>query len=200
MQNDDIYDLLKTRLKTIMHGDETIMGMFEQNGKILHVHKKQLLVMSGTVDDHLYFIAHGAFLMSIVTEDGTVRTANFFLDHYNNFMLCQDSSYLHMPTIYQVTAVEDSIVIQFSRKFINTLLDSHPLFARYILDELQRTTAISTQIRDARLSLSSAQFLQFLFEHYPVIFQRFPAQSIAEYMGITPVWLSNLKRRAIFLN
>jgi CRP-like cAMP-binding protein len=200
MQNEDIYDLLKKRLKTIIHGDEAIMALFEQNGKIMHIHKKQLLIMSGTMDDNVYFIALGAFLMSIVTEDGTARTTSFFLDQYNDFIRCPDSAYLHIPTIYQVSAVEDSIVVRFSRKFIDTLLESHPQFVKYNLTETQRSLAISTQIRDARLALTSAQFLQFLFENYPLIFRRFPAQSIAEYMGITPVWLSNLKRRAVFLN
>jgi len=200
MQSEDIYDLLRTRLRAIIQEDEAVMALFEQNGKIMHVHKKQLLIMSGTMDDNVYFIAKGAFLMSIVTDDGSAKTTTFFLDHYNDFIRCPDSAYLHIPTIYQVTAVEDSVIIRFSGKFITTLLDDHPQLARYILVEQQRTLAISTQIRDARLALTSARFLQFLFDHYPLIFQRFPAQSIAEYMGITPVWLSNLKRRALFLN
>jgi len=200
MQNEDIYDLLKSRLKTIIPGDEAVMDLFEQNGQIMHIHKKAFLVRTGTIDDNVYFIAQGAFLMSMVTEDGTAKTTSLFVYHYNDCIRCQDSAYLHVPTCYQVRAVEDSLVMRFSGKFINTLLEDQPQLAKYILVQIQRTSAISTQIRDARQALPSAQFLQFLYERYPLIFQRFPAQSIAEYMGITPVWLSNLKRKAIFLN
>jgi CRP-like cAMP-binding protein len=195
MLNQEIFDLLQVRLKTAVNADEALINLFEQNGKIIHVHKKQLLVISGTMDDNSYFIAKGAFLMSVVTDKGIAKTTSFYLDHYNDFISCSDTVYLHTPTIYQVMAVEDSVVIRFSRKFINHLLESDHKFLTYFLNERQILSAIVNKIRDARLALSSVEFLDFLYDQYPMIFQRFPSQNIAEFMGITPVWLSNLKRR-----
>jgi CRP-like cAMP-binding protein len=195
MQNQEIFDLLKVRLQTAVDADEALINLFEQNGKIIHVRKKQLLVIPGTMDDNAYFIAKGAFLMSVVTEEGISKTTSFYLDHYNDFISCSDTVYLHTPTIYQVRAIEDSVVIRFSRKFLNHLLAADHRFLAYFLNERQMLSAIVSKIRDARLALSSAEFLDFLYDQYPMIFQRFPSQNIAEFMGITPVWLSNLKRR-----
>jgi CRP-like cAMP-binding protein len=195
MQNHEAFELLTARLKSFAAVNDEMAALFEEHGKVIHVPKKNLLVAAGAVDDSAYFIARGAFMMSVVTDEGVTRATTFFLDHYNDFMRCPDSSYLHLPTIYQLMAVEDSVVIKYNNRFMSDLLDNNHDLLRYWYYELQRANAASNKIRDARLALPAAKFLQMLYNDYPLLFQRFPSQHIAEFIGITPVWLSNLKKR-----
>ena len=197
MQDHEVYSLLKGRLEQHITLDDGLMESFENNGKIIRIPKKKLLIIPGTRDDSVYFIAKGAFLMAIVTESGESKTTSFFLDHYHDFIMCPDTVYFNTPTIYEVKAVEDAVVIKFTGEFINHLLDSNHALLKYSLQELRRDVAINSIIKDARMALSAAKFLQLLYDQYPLIFQRFPAQSIAEFMGITPVWLSKLRKKAI---
>ena len=190
-------DILRQHIISRLGNDidnlDTVLNCF----KPMHIDRNKFLVQQGEVCRYVYFIAKGAFLMSIVTESGESKTTSFFLDHYHDFIMCPDSVYFNTPTIYEVKAVEDSVVIKFTGEFINHLLDSNHALLRYSLQELRRDVAINSIIKDARLALPAAKFLQLLYDQYPLIFQRFPAQSIAEFMGITPVWLSNLRKKAI---
>jgi len=197
MQDQEVYSLLKERLEHHIILDDGLMASLEKNGKIIHIPKKKLLIIAGSTDDSVYFIAKGAFLMAFVTESGESKTTSFFLDHYNDLIVRPDSIGTDTPTMYEVKAVEDAVVIKFSRQFINHLQDTNHALLKYSFHELRRATAISSIIGDARVALPAAEFLQLLYNQYPLIFKRFPAQSIAEFMGITPVWLSNLRKKAI---
>gem|GEM_PF-2998520 len=200
MYEKEVYLQLKRRLQNYAGISDEFVVLLEQNGEILNIHKKKLLVLPGTVDKHMYFLAKGAFLMSIATKTGETRSTSFYLDHYNDFIVCGDSYYTGTPTMYQVQAVEDSVLVRLNKNFIDGLIETNFSFAKYALQELRNTTTMSDKIRDARIALSSADFLQLLYDQYPYIPERFPAHHIADFMGITAVWLSKLKRRAVLLN
>jgi len=200
MHKKAIYLQLKKRIQNYDGLSDDFIDLIEQNSEIVNIHKKKLLVVPGTLDNHMYFLAKGAFLMSIVTKTGETKTTSFCVDHYNDFVLCSDSYYMHTPTIYQVQAVEDSVLVRFNKNFIEGLIATNASFTKYALQELRNTSTMADQIRDARIALSSADFLQLLYEKYPYILERFPAHTIAGFMGISRVWLSNLKKRAVLIN
>ncbi len=198
MHKKAIYHQLKRRLQNYAQISDEFIALFEQNSEILHVHKKKLLVIPGSIDSHMYFLAKGAFVMAIATKTGEIKTTSFYLDYYNDFINCDDSYNMGMPTVYQVQAIEDSVLLRFNKNFIEGLLETNPSFVKYFLQEFRNTTTMANKIREARIALSSADFLQLLYDQYPYIVERFPAHTIAGFMGITPVWLSKLKNRAVF--
>lgn len=190
-----MFEKLKSRIEKDTPVDDSLVMTLIDNGQILNIRKGELLVTFGTLDDNVYFVANGGFLMSIITDEGIEKTTMFYLDDYSDLIICMDSYNLQIPTIYQVRAAEDSFVIKFSRKFIRKLLVDDAQFALYYIIELENMLANTSEICDARLSSSALNFLKLLYERYPLFFQHFTSQVIAEFMGITPVWLSNLKRK-----
>jgi CRP-like cAMP-binding protein len=190
-----MFEKLKSRIEKDSPVDDSLIMTLIDNGQILNIRKGELLVTFGTLDDNVYFVANGGFLMSIITDEGIEKTTMFYLDDYSDLIICMDSYNLQIPTIYQVRAAEDSVVIKFSRKFIRKLLVDDAQFALYYIIELENMLANTSEICDARLSSSALNFLKLLYERYPLFFQHFSSQVIAEFMGITPVWLSNLKRK-----
>lgn len=51
------------------------------------------------------------------------------------------------------------------------------------------------QLQNHSIGLTSQAFLEWLLEHYSFLFQRFQSKDIANFMGITPTWLSRLKQK-----
>ena len=57
--------------------------------------------------------------------------------------------------------------------------------------------SVLNQFQNHLLGLSSEELLKWLLKNYQPIFQRFRSKDIANFMGVTPIWLSNLKRKII---
>jgi hypothetical protein len=55
--------------------------------------------------------------------------------------------------------------------------------------------SIQNQLQNHLTGLSSEEFLKWLLKNYNFIPQRFSSHDIANFMGITPTWLSLLKRK-----
>jgi hypothetical protein len=56
---------------------------------------------------------------------------------------------------------------------------------------------VLTEENDLKLKIiaySSDQLYRYFLENFPIVIQRVPAKYIAELMGISPEWLSKLKR------
>ncbi|MCG8332703.1 MAG: hypothetical protein MI974_33770, partial [Chitinophagales bacterium] len=58
-----------------------------------------------------------------------------------------------------------------------------------------KTLLDKNELRALLISLSSEEMLQYLHEHYPQILQQIPSKYVANFLGITPQWLSKLKHK-----
>jgi CRP/FNR family transcriptional regulator, anaerobic regulatory protein len=106
-----------------------------------------------------------------------------------------DSFSNQVPSIYNIQALEDCVLLQIGHKDFETLLLKIPKLERYFRLILQSYTA-SIQKRIILTNAHSAEerYMEFV-KKYPGIVQKVPQYLIASYLGITPEFLSRIRTK-----
>ena len=99
------------------------------------------------------------------------------------------------PSAYFIDALEDAEVLQISKANLDRLYEQVPKFERFFRLIIQNAFIAQQKRINQNLSFSAEQrYLDFI-KTYPSLEQRIPQKQIAAYLGITPVFLSMLRRK-----
>lgn len=103
-------------------------------------------------------------------------------------------------SVMSIDALEDTTVYQLHRNDLDKLFIEIPKFERFFRIIMQNAY-IREQLRVIdNLSLSAEQRHINFLKKYPQFAQRIPLKQIASYLGITPEFLSVLRKRALKKN
>ncbi len=188
-------DTLTDLLQNANFPPETIGKIFEA-GKWIKVKNQEKLVSAHTVCDKLYFVLKGGFMCRFIDEELEVeRTINFYLQDLHPFMSCVDSFFSETKTQCELVAIAHSEVIEFQKKDLETYMFEDMDFFRFYYRLLTTAFQEENDFKMKIIAYPSEKLYGYLSTHYPVIIQRVPNKYIAEFMGISPEWLSKLKHR-----
>ncbi|MFT3934269.1 MAG: Crp/Fnr family transcriptional regulator [Chitinophagaceae bacterium] len=159
----------------------------------LPVKKKQNLFLEGKVCQHMYFVTKGCLRMFFINEKGVEQTTQFALE---NWWLADYFSFeKQTPSGFCVQAVEKSEVLAISFNNLEKLLQQFPAMEKYFRCMHQRANAAS-QVRIKNLySLSREELYLNFSSMFPEFIQRIPQYLLASYLGFTPEYLSELRRK-----
>lgn len=163
---------------------------------LLSVKSQTLLVRPGDVCSNVYFVLSGGFVCRYINEDLDIeKTINFYMPDLHPFMSCIDSFFSGTKTRCELRAISNATVLVIAKNDIEALAATdNNLFKFY---HAMVTTALQEE-NDFKLKIiaySSEQLYQYLITTFPSIIQRVPSRFIAEFMGISPEWLSKLKHK-----
>jgi CRP-like cAMP-binding protein len=159
------------------------------------IKKRRKFVTEGKICSEVGFILNGSFRFYFV-KDG-MEISNYFC--FQNEFISSYSSFLKRePGLINIEAMEDSLIICFSHQSIQQLLKDDRMvlkmerFGRKIAEYLiccyeERVVSFVTQTPEARYRL--------LLENGDGLLQRIPQHYLANYLGITPVSLSRIRKR-----
>jgi CRP/FNR family transcriptional regulator, anaerobic regulatory protein len=100
------------------------------------------------------------------------------------------------PAMLNIDALEASTIFQLQRQDLETLYQKVPKFERFFRIIMQNAY-IREQLRIIQnLSLSAEERHENFQKKYPQFAQRVPLKQIASYLGITPEFLSVLRKKA----
>ncbi|MEM6719361.1 MAG: hypothetical protein AAF611_08615 [Bacteroidota bacterium] len=189
--------LYKFREKLETHIDVTdeMWEYIRQDLTVLHVKRREKLVRFSELSRYIYFVVQGSFESSILLPNGISKTVWFYLDKILDIATCFDSIFLQLPTKYEITALEDSIVIRYTKKNIDKWGEKYNMIYKFGVHDIMEDFIATSEIRNHLISYSSKDFISYLSERYPIILDRIPDKNIAQFMGITPEWFSKLKRQ-----
>lgn len=170
---------------------------FNQRNELITLNKNESLIHYQSIDRKIYFVAEGSFIRNIISSRGEEKTIMFHTESFCEFFKSYDSIYFHTKTNYEIKANEKSVVIAVSFDFLyeQILLDINLM--QFYLKKTEELLVIIDLFRNFQLGLTSEDYLIWIYKNYNFLFQRFPSQNIASFMGITPVWLSKLKSKFI---
>ena len=148
--------------------------------------------MEGEVSQKLLFIEKGVFRYYLL-HDGKDYSKDFAIDCYNPFCTGYSSFIYQEPSLINIEALEESVVLEWNVKYINKLFRTYPwiLFAKKMADSLYRRK----EKREVSFLKDSAETrYNELLNEYPELIQRVPQYHIASYLGIAPESLSRIRR------
>lgn len=157
-----------------------------------HFFRKQLALQEGKVCDHFDFVVKGCLRLFKVDKKGDYHVFQFATENY--WILDLTSFHKRIPSNLNIEALEDTLVLRISHRDLLDLYIRAPKFDR-IFRVLLENHFMQQQERIGQLFSSPAEerYLSFL-EQYPHLFNRIPNTQIASYLGITPEFLSKIRK------
>ena len=161
---------------------------------IQKIKKKEIILEQGLVENYLSFIIKGC--VTIITyHNGNEICMSFSIE--NSFFSSYVSFLTREPSIYQVLALEDTIIERIDYESLQkaySISGDHQKNGRKIAEQIyikanQRTLSLITKTAEER-------YVEFI-EEYPGFLQRIPLKYLASYLGITPVSLSRIRNKII---
>jgi len=131
---------------------------------------------------------------------------SFYKDHDNNeatimfaiadWWITDISCFINrQPATTSIEAINDSCVLQLTKDDLDTLYSKVPKFERYFRI-LMQNSYIREQLRTLQnLSLSAEERYARFLEKYPAIALQLAQKQIASYLGITPEFLSTIRKK-----
>lgn len=158
------------------------------------VNKKEFLLKPGKISQYEYFIAKGCIRSFVIDEKGTEHNTRFGIEE--SWVGDILSFYTQSPASMHIQALEKSTVLAITLDDINMLMDTMPAFEHFAR-KLYLNGVLSLQLRMTEtLSLSAEKRYEAFITKYPHLEQRIPQKHIASYLGMTPEFLSILRKKS----
>ncbi|AJA69532.1 Crp/Fnr family transcriptional regulator [Myroides odoratimimus] len=168
---------------------DSILSYFE----LIKVKKKEILLEADMLCDKLFFVEVGCLRSYYMKSNGVEQTIDFAIE---NWWLTDNMAFeQHTNSNFYIQAVEQSEVIVITREQFVLLLEKHPIMEKYYRQVFQRAYA-AAQYRVKYLYEFSREELYFHFEErFPEFIQRIPQYLMASYLGFSPEYLSEIKKK-----
>ncbi len=167
----------------------TVLDSFKER----RLKKKEILLFAGDVSSHMQFIAEGCLRAYYMDEAAKEHVVQFGIE---GWWVNDLYSYLtQTPAKQFVQALEPTVVLQIHRDALQELYDKVPAMERFYRLKFEKAY-VSLQDRTINAMSKSAEerYLEFRFK-YRYIEQRVPQYMVASYLGITPEFLSALRKK-----
>ena len=155
--------------------------------------RKEFLLKEGQICHSMYFVEKGCLRMYFIDNKLNEQITQFALERW--WMADHFSFIDNKPSPYFIQTVEKSEILAISASSFEALLRELPQMERYFRIVMQRALAAS-QLRNKYIyEMSKEEFYQHFSTSFPEFVQRVPQYMIASYLGLTPQYVSELRKK-----
>tara|TARA_R110002051_G_scaffold314666_1_gene392009 strand:+ start:72378 stop:72953 length:576 start_codon:yes stop_codon:yes gene_type:complete len=159
------------------------------------VAKKENLIEEGQICKHHYFVLSGLLRKFFINEKGLEQTTEFAIE---TWWLTDNFAYENqVHTEFYIQAVEKSKILYITQEKQEKLLKEFPIMERYFRFVYQRAYAAAQKRFQFLFSFSKEEFYLQAVKNHPGFIQRVPQYLIASYLGFTPEYLSEIRKRLL---
>ncbi|MDO5980973.1 Crp/Fnr family transcriptional regulator [Flavivirga spongiicola] len=185
--------------KLILHLKEYInltneeVILISKSFKVKKLKKKEVLLFAGDISSNMQYIAEGCFRCYYMDNEAKEHIIQFGIE---GWWVNDLYSYLtQTPAKQFVQALEDATVIQIHRESLNRLYDQIPTIERFFRLKFEKAyVALQDRTIKSMSKTAEERYYDFCLK-YRDIEQRVPQYMIASYLGITPEFLSALRKK-----
>jgi len=180
-------------IKNIVPLDEEETRTLASYIRIIKVKKKAFLLEEEQICKSNYFVEKGCLRMFFINEKGTEQITHFALE---NWWIADYMSFsMQTKSQFFIQAIEESeiIAIDFHRQ--EALFTALPKLERYFRIMLQRAYAASQMRVKFFHDYSKEESYRHFISLFPKFAQRIPQYMLASYLGLTPEYLSELRKK-----
>jgi len=189
-------NLLK-QLKTASLTRDTIRNLIKI-GKFEKIKSQTKVITSGEICDTAYFVLKGGFVCRHIDKELKVkRTINFYLDNFHPFMICVDGYFKGSKTKCELKAIKNSEILKFNKEELDDLIYKDEKLFQFYHQLIVRALESENDMKMKMISGTTEQLFNHTSKDYQFLMQSVPSKYIAEFMGISPEWLSKLKHKNI---
>jgi CRP/FNR family transcriptional regulator, anaerobic regulatory protein len=156
------------------------------------IRRNQFILQDGDVCRHFTFVVSGCFKMFAVDKNGKEHNLQFAAE--NDWITDLSSFYSEKASTVFIEAIERSEILQIKHDDLLYLYVNYHKFDhnfRVIIE--QKYIEIQNRVLQNISSTAEERYITFL-QQYPNLSSRLPNTQIASYLGITPEFLSKIRR------
>lgn len=172
--------------------DKDEINYFLSSLQYKEVPKKTILLREGQTCNYLLYVQSGILRYYHIDRHGKESTIMFAVDDWwITDMYCFLNN---KPALMFIETVSDSFIYQLSKDDFEKLFSNIPQFERFFRILMQNAyTREQLRVID-NLSLSAEERYNSFLKKYPDVAKIVTQKQIAYYLGITPEFLSSLRR------
>lgn len=193
IKTQDSYNLILKNISRFIELNQEEQKLFFSLLIEKKVKKKEFLLKQGQLTKYNYFIVKGCFKVYYTDNKGSEHISMFPIEDWWAGDLA--SFITQQSGHYSMQALEDSIVLQMSKDNFDLLFKLIPKFERFYRILYERSLVSFIQKSNQNNSLSAEErYLAFAKKH-PSVINRVSQKNIAAYLGVTPEFLSLLRKK-----
>lgn len=188
-----MYKNFVTHLKKYISLNDDEVELLLSGVKPLVVNKKDFLSKEGQICKANYFVEKGLLRMFFINNKGIEQTTQFALENWwiADYMSLSKQSSSH----FYIQAVEASTIVAIEHHKQDELLKQIPQLERYFMLMMQRAYA-AAQMRVKYFHIySKEENYRFFVSLFPDFVRRIPQYMLASYLGLTPEYVSELRKK-----
>lgn len=187
------YDPLIKYIEDYISLSEKEAEILKSLTRIKKIRKRQFVVEQGEVCRYENYVVEGCLRCYHLDEEGQEHIVQFAVE---DWWIADLQSFLtQAPANFSVDAIEPSILIQFRYNDLQKLYEKIPKLNQFFRLIIQNAFVASQKRIVASYSKDAGKrYIEFR-NRYPNIEKRVPNYMVASYLGITPEFLSKIRRR-----
>ncbi|MBL7727564.1 MAG: Crp/Fnr family transcriptional regulator [Dinghuibacter sp.] len=166
-----------------------VTGLFKPR----HYRKRHYVLQEGDICNQFNFVVRGCLRMYKIDDKGNTHIVQFSAE--NSWLMDMGSFHERISSEWNIDALEDTLVLQISYNDLIALYLQSPTFNR-IFRVLTENNFVALQKRLLQCISSTAEerYRSFL-QNYAHLNNRIPQTQIAAFLGVTPEFLSRLRKK-----
>jgi len=157
------------------------------------IKRKEYLLRPNEVCKYESFITKGCLRTYTIDNTGLEHIVMFAVEEWWTGDLY--SFLTQTPGNFIIDALEDTDLLQISKDDLEKLYECVPKFERFFRLILQNAFVAQQQRINHNLSFTAEERYLYFIKKYPQLEQRLPQKQVAAYLGITPEFLSMIRRK-----
>ena len=159
------------------------------------VSRKTSLLRAGEICKFESFILKGCIKIFFINQEGLEVVLSFATENWwvSDLLSFQEQ----VPTRMHIEALEDTEVLSITREKKEELLEKFPSLEKMFRIIIQRHLYAYQERLFRSIALTAEQRYDVFLSKYPELPQRIPQHLIASYLGISPEFLSRLRKRKL---
>ncbi len=165
--------------------------------RLRYYSKDDVVIRAGDVPTTYAFVVRGLLCQHHVGCHGDLIIKYFFPE--NRIAASVSATLLREPSLFTITAIEDSMVLEYDFAAFKALVGAHPDIAAFYIAYMERHWIIEKEPIEIAFRHDDAmqRYLDFIRTD-PTLHKRLKQHHIAAWLGITPESLSRLRRKIAF--
>lgn len=155
--------------------------------------KREIVLRSGDVCQYETYVIKGCLKIFYTDNAGTEHIVKFAIEDWWAFDL--QSFVTQTPAFYSIQALEDTETFRISITNHNRLYERIPKFEKFSRILFQNAYIMLQNRMTQNLFESAGEKYRHFSKKYPGLELRIPQKEIASYLGITPEFLSMLRKK-----
>ncbi len=154
--------------------------------------KNELILRAGEYAKYYYFVCKGLLGYYKSDADGNIIYKLFFEE--NSFCASTAAIIEEKPSTFNIIALEDVELIQYSAKAFRELLMTRHDLALFQIAYLEKNWVVKKEPLEIGLKWESAKERYLQLYQNQALFKRLKQHHLASYLGVTPTQLSRIRK------